>query len=147
MARAGMGVEAEDIDGDGVPDFVVTNFNDQYHSLFQGPLSLPYKDRTSASHLAGFTKSYVGWGAKFLDYDNDGNLDLMLVNGHINQVIESTRADVKYHEPPRLLRNDGRGTFETLGEAAGTAFGSAYVPRGLAVVGCDNDGEPDAVLT
>src|SRR6266481_3933680 len=64
MARAGMGVDAEDIDGDGVPDFVVTNFNDQYHSLFQGSHSFPYKDRTSASHLAGFTKSYVGWGAK-----------------------------------------------------------------------------------
>ena len=147
MARAGMGVDAEDIDGDGVPDFVVTNFNDQYHSLFQGSHSFPYKDRTSASHLAGFTKSYVGWGAKFLDYDNDGNLDLMLVNGHINQVIESTRADVKYKEPPLLLRNDGRGTFQNLGEAAGTAFGSSYVARGLAVGDFDNDGDPDVVFT
>ena len=147
MARAGMGVDAEDIDGDGVPDFVVTNFNDQYHSLFQGSHSFPYKDRTSASHLAGFTKSYVGWGAKFLDYDNDGNLDLMLVNGHINQVIESTRADVKYKEPPLLLRNDGGGTFQNLGEAAGTAFGSSYVARGLAVGDFDNDGDPDVVFT
>ena len=71
----------------------------------------------------------------------------MLVNGHINQVIESTRADVKYKEPPLLLRNDGRGTFQNLGEAAGTAFGSSYVARGLAVGDFDNDGDPDVVFT
>jgi enediyne biosynthesis protein E4 len=147
MAKAGMGIDAGDIDGEGVPDFVVTNFNDQYHSLFEGSRFFPYKDRTSASHLASLTKSYVGWGAKFLDYDNDGNLDLMLVNGHINQVIESTRTDVKYREPPLLLRNDGRGTFHNLGEAAGTPFGSSYVGRGLAVGDFDNDGDPDVVFT
>src|SRR5947208_3427336 len=88
-----------DYDRDGFPDFVVTNFNDQYHSLFLGSKSLPFSDRTNASHLANLTRSFVGWGAKCFDYDNDGDLDLMLVNGHINQEIDSTRVDVSYREP------------------------------------------------
>jgi len=147
VARAGMGVDAGDFSGDGVPDFVVTNFNDQYHSLFVGSKSLPYEDRTVESHLAALSKSFVGWGAKFLDYDNDGNMDLVLVNGHINQVIESTRADVKYQEPPLLLHNEGNGTFRNMRDHAGPAFGESYVARGLAVGDIDNDGGTDVVFS
>ena len=147
MAKAGMGVDANDFSGDGLPDFVVTNFNDQYHSLFIGSKSFPYEDRTIESRLAALSKSFVGWGAKFLDYDNDGNQDLILVNGHINQVIESTRADVKYQEPVLLLRNDGTGTLRDMREHAGPTFSGRYVARGLAVGDIDNDGDPDVVFT
>jgi hypothetical protein len=147
MAKAGMGVDAGDVNGDGLPDFILTTFNDQYHSLFLGSPAFPYEDRTVASHLAGFTKPYVGWGTKFLDHDNDGNLDLMIVNGHINQVIESTREDVKYKEPPLLLRNDSKGGFENLKEKAGPAFTTSYSARGLAIGDFDNDGGVDAVFT
>jgi enediyne biosynthesis protein E4 len=147
LAKAGMGVDAGDVNGDGVPDLVFTNFNDQYHSLFWGSRSLLYEDRTAASGLARFTKSYVGWGAKFLDYDNDGNLDLMLVNGHINQLIENTRTDVKYKEPALHLHNDGKGNFQNMADSAGPVFRSAYVARGLAVGDFDNDGDPDVVFT
>ena len=146
-AKAGMGVDAGDINGDGIADFVITNFNDQYHSLFVGSKSLLFADRTVASHLGALTRSFVGWGTKFIDYDNDGNLDLMFVNGHINQAIESTRADVKYKEPPLLLRNDGRGAFQNVSEQAGETFHSALVGRGLAIGDIDNDGDADAVIT
>jgi hypothetical protein len=147
IAKAGMGVDAGDINNDGKPDFVVTNFNDQYHSLFTASGSGGYADRTAVSHLAGFTKSYVGWGTKFLDYDNDGSLDLMLINGHVNEVIESMRSDVKYKEPPLLLRNTGSGTFQNMREFAGATFLSTFAGRGLAIGDFDNDGDSDAVFT
>jgi enediyne biosynthesis protein E4 len=147
VAKAGMGVDAGDVNGDGKPDFAVTTFNDQYHSLFVSSPSLFYEDRTVASRLAAFTKSYVGWGIHFIDFDNDGNLDLILVNGHINEGIEATRRDVKYKEPPLLLRNDGRGVFENVSARAGTAFKSGYSARGLAVGDFDNDGGLDVVFT
>lgn len=147
VAKAGMGVDAGDFNGDGRPDFAVTNFNDQYHSLFVSAPSLFYNDQTVASRLSAYTKSYVGWGIHFLDYDNDGNLDLIIVNGHINQAIEATRVDVKYKEPPLLLHNDGRGVFQERGEQAGAAFRSAYLARGLAVGDFDNDGGLDIVFT
>ena len=146
LAKAGMGVDAGDTNADGKPDFVVTNFNDQYHSLFVSGGGALYQDKTVSSHVAAFTKQYLGWGVKFLDFDNDGNLDLMFVNGHINQVIETTRADVKYKEPPLLLRFVA-GDFENMGERAGPAFQSAYLGRGLALADFDNDGDVDAVFT
>ena len=93
------------------------------------------------------TRLFVGWGAKFLDYDNDGNLDVMLVNGHINQVIESMRVDVKYKEPALLLRNNGAGVFDDMRELAGPAFRRSYVGRSVAIGDFDNDGDPDAIFT
>ena len=146
-AKAGMGVDAGDISGDGIPDFILTNFNDQYHSLFIGSKTFPYLDRTVASHLAAMSKPFVGWGVKFLDYDNDGNLDVVLVNGHINEVIESTRGDVKYREPPLLLHNDGRGILENVRERAGPTFNANFVARALATGDFDNDGDTDIVFT
>jgi hypothetical protein len=147
VAKAGMGVDAGDATGDGLPDFVITNFNDQYHSLLVGSESAQYEDRTVASRLAALTKSYVGWGVKFLDFDNDGNLDLMFMNGHINQTIEATRADVSYQQPPLLLRNLSNGTFQNMRDSAGPVFNSAYLGRGLAAGDFDNDGDLDVAFT
>jgi len=147
VAKAGMGVDAGDVNEDGRPDFVVTNFNDQYHSLLVGARSGRYDDQTVASGLARFTKKFVGWGAHFIDFDNDGNLDLLIVNGHINQAIESTRMDVKYKEPPLLLRNDGKTAFRDVRERAGKVFQSNYSARGLAIGDWNNDGRVDAVFT
>jgi hypothetical protein len=146
-ARAGMGVDAGDVTGNGWPAFVVTNFNDEHHALFVHPGHFPFEERTAPSGLANLTKSFVGWGAHFLDYDNDGNLDLMIVNGHINEVVERTRRDVSYREPPLLLHNDGRGNFENMAALAGPVFQWKYRARGLAVGDWDNDGRPDVIFT
>jgi len=147
VAKAGMGVDAGDVLGSGHPGFVVTNFNDEFHSLFISQGKYPFEDWTTRSHLASLTKSYVGWGTHWLDYDNDGNLDLAIINGHLNQVIEMSRGDVKYKQPLLLLRNNGQGVFENVGAAAGEAFQKGYSGRGLAVGDYDNDGATDLIFT
>jgi hypothetical protein len=147
VAKAGMGIDLADVNRDGLPDFVMTTFNDQYHSLLLGSPSGIYQDKTVASGLAKFTKPYVGWGVKFFDYDNDGYMDLMIVNGHINQVIESTRNDVKYRERPLLLHNNGQGVFQDMQAEAGAAFKATYSGRGLAIGDFDNDGDSDIIFT
>jgi hypothetical protein len=146
-AKAGMGVDAADVDGDGRPDFVVTNFNYEFHSLFLNPGSFPFVDATRTSRLAGTTRWSVGWGAHFLDYDNDGLMDLLIVNGHINEVIEAAQSQVKYKEKPLLARNIGKGLFEDVSAKAGSAFDQAYLGRGLAIGDWNNDGSADAVFT
>ena len=146
VAKAGMGIDAADVNGDGRPDFVMTAFNSEYHSLFMNPGSFPFEDWTIASSLGFLTMSYVGWGTHFLDYDNDGIMDLLIVSGHVNKIVELTRSDVTYKELPLLLRNDGKGSFRNMQETAGPAFQTRYDARGLAVGDYDNDGDIDAIF-
>jgi enediyne biosynthesis protein E4 len=146
VARAGMGVDAGDIDGDGTPDFVVTNFDSEYHALYQNRGRLPFHETTVSSRLAAFTKPYVGWGARFLDYDNDSDLDLLIVNGHLHETISESNRSVQYREPPLLLANDGKGGFTNMAKVAGAAFAKGYVGRGLATGDFDNDGAIDAAF-
>jgi len=146
-ARAGMGVDAGDVTGNGWPAFVVTNFNDESHALFVNPGKFPFEERTVQSGLAQLTHAFVGWGTHFIDYDNDGNLDLAIVNGHLNDVIERTRRDVTYREPPLLLHNTRTGVFQDVSKTAGAAFEQRYRARGLAVGDFDNDGRADLIFT
>lgn len=99
------------------------------------------------SGLASLTRSFVGWGTHFLDYDNDGNLDLVIANGHINEVIEHTRQDVSYREPLLLLHNDGHGNFENVARLAGPVFQEKFRGRGLAIGDLDNDGRAGIIFT
>ncbi len=146
VARAGMGVDAGDIDGNGTPDFLVTNFDSEYHALYQNPGKMPFREVTASSRLAGFTKRYVGWGVRFLDYDNDGDLDLIIANGHLQENISESNRSVQYREPPLLLANDGKGAFTNMAKEAGATFSTGYLGRGLATGDFDNDGAVDAAF-
>ncbi len=146
-AKSGMGVEAADINGDTLPDLLVTNFNYEFHSLLLGRNTFPFEDHTRSSHLAEITRPYVGWGIHTLDYDNDGLLDLMIVNGHVIEGIEASLGQVTYKERPLLLHNNGNAVFEDLTASAGPAFSKSYLARGLAIADWNNDGWPDAIFT
>ena len=118
--------------------------------------SIPYFSIAQSFHLKtrqelqGWpvpTRPNVGWGTHFLDFDNDGLLDLMIVNGHVIEVIERLRSGVMYKEQPMLFHNSGNSIFENVSSNAGSAFAQAYLARGLAIGDWDNDGAPDAIFT
>jgi enediyne biosynthesis protein E4 len=146
-AKAGMGVDAGDCNGDGRLDLVVTNFNYEFDSLFLNRGSFPFAAGAQSSHLAQITRPYVGWGVHFLDYDNDGALDLMIVNGHVIEMIASLQPQVAYKEQPLLLHNGGNAVFEDVSANGGPAFSRQYLARGLAIGDWNNDGAPDAIFT
>src|SRR5690349_19812263 len=132
-AKAGMGVDTGDINADGRPDFVVSNFSFEYPSLFVSRPGLFFEESARTAQIAGPAHFDVGWGVHFLDYDNDGLLDLLLVTGHVNEVVESLQPQVKYKEQPLLLHNRGNGQFEDVSLSAGPTFAKRYLARGLAV--------------
>jgi hypothetical protein len=91
--------------------------------------------------LARLTRPYVGWGVKFLDFDNDGALDLLIANGHLHEQINLSNREVNYREPILLLDNDGAGRFRRA-----EIPGNPILGRGLASGDFDNDGFPDAIV-
>ena len=146
VARSGMGVDAADLNGDGLPDFVVTNFDHEYHALYLSKAGEPYQEATVESGLARNTEPYVGWGVRFLDFNHDGSSDLLIANGHLHPQIALSNREVSYREPLLLLENSGKATFRRVGSEAGPVFGEKFLARGLATGDYDNDGATDAVV-
>jgi hypothetical protein len=119
----------------------VTNFDTEYHALYLNAGRLPFREASVESRLARLTKSYVGWGVRMVDFDNDGVLDLFMVTGHLHEMIARSNRTVAYREPPLLLANDGRARFSRVD--AGPVFQTGYVGRGMASGDFDNDGAVD----
>jgi enediyne biosynthesis protein E4 len=147
MARAGMGVAAADFDGDGRVDLIVANIDAQTTSLYRNLGNEVFEDMNLKTGLASATRMFSGWGLGFLDYDNDGWLDLILSNGHPDDLVDQRSRGVTYREPILLLRNLKGEKLENVSESAGDAFHKDYSARGLAIGDLNNDGYADIVFT
>jgi hypothetical protein len=141
--RSGMGVDAADYDGDGWQDLFVANIDQEFFSLYHNDKELIFTDQPG--EIAPSTQLLSGWGLKFFDYDNDGDPDLFLVNGHPDDMIETRVARVRHKEPLLLFENTG-GAFKDVSASAGPVFSKMFSGRGMALGDFDNDGDAD-VLT
>jgi len=143
--RSGMGVDASDVNGDGRQDLFVANVDQEMFSLYRNDGNEFFSDVANFHGVAQATRLLSGWGLKFFDYDNDGHVDLILANGHPDDMIESYSQQVRYKEPLVLFRNDGKKLANVTAEA-GPAFQKTYPARGLAVGDYNNDGRLDVLI-
>ncbi|MDQ3665779.1 MAG: CRTAC1 family protein [Acidobacteriota bacterium] len=144
VPRSGMGVDAADYDGDGWQDLFVANIDRELFSLYRNQKDLTFVDEPG--EIAHATRSLSGWGLKFFDYDNDGDPDLFLANGHPDDMVEMLTAGVKYKEPLLMFQNVGRA-FKNVSAQSGAVFGKDYPARGMTVGDYDNDGDLDVVIS
>jgi hypothetical protein len=145
MALSGMGAAAADYNHDSRIDIFRTNFSDERETLYRSQAAGEYEDATAAAGLAWNTR-YVGWGCGFLDFDNDGWKDLLLVNGHVFPEVDRLRIDITYKEPAILYRNLGNGKFADISGAAGPGITEPHSSRGAAFGDIDNDGRIEIVV-
>jgi hypothetical protein len=144
---AGMGVDFEDYNNDGWPDAIITDLANQRYSLYTNAGDGTFDYSTNASGLGAMTLLHSGWGAKFLDYDNDGWKDLFVVQSHVMDTIEINEPHLHYREAPLLARNLQGKTFVDVSAESGDVFQQRWVGRALAVGDIDNDGRVDVVVS
>lgn len=147
--RSGMGVDSADYDSDGWMDLFVSNVDREMYSLYHNNHRRIFDDEAIATGIGKSTLLMSGWGLKFFDFNNDGNIDLFLANGHPDDKVETRGSDVKYKEPMLLFRNSGTGlshTFENVSDEAGPAFREPFAGRGMAIGDFDNDGAVDVLV-
>jgi hypothetical protein len=124
----------------------VTNFSEEYNTLYRNEGKLTFTDVSYASGTASSSLPYVGWGAGFFDLDNDGWLDLLVVNGHVYPQVDTRDIGTKYRQPKLLYINKRDGTFREASRDVGTALSVPRVSRGAAFGDLDNDGDIDVVV-
>ena len=145
QARSGMGVDAADVFGSGYQDLFVANVDQEMFSLYRNMKNESFRDVAHANGVAQSTRLLSGWGLKFFDYDNDGSVDLILANGHPDDMIENYSPTVKYKEPLLLFHQES-GKLRNASADAGPAFTRSYSARGLAVGDFTNDGRLDVLV-
>ncbi|WP_165249826.1 CRTAC1 family protein [Paludisphaera soli] len=145
-AQSGMGVDAEDVDGDGLPELLVTNFAQEYATLYQNFGNRGFFDNTAFFGLASDTMPFVKWGTALADFDKDGWPDLFISNGHVDDNRRLLGQPIDYEEPPLLFRNMAGKRFRLSTKDVGPYFEQAHVGRGAAFGDLDDDGDIDIVV-
>jgi hypothetical protein len=141
---AGMGADFADYDNDGRPDVIVTNLSNERYRLFRQNEDGSFRDATNASGVGGATLPFSGWSTRFFDYDNDGWKDIFVAQGHVMDTIEKTSPNLRYLQPPMLLRSEAGRFVRTM---PGDVFRRDWAGRGAAFGDLDNDGDIDVVVS
>jgi hypothetical protein len=144
--QANMGLALGDYEHKGLFSIAITHFSDEYAALYRNNGGLNFTDVSSSSGLARGTAPYVGWGDAFLDVDNDGWADLIIVNGHVYPQVDTKDVGTVFREPKLLYLNQHDGTFRDASKLAGAAIQLPQVSRGLAVSDLFNDGHLEVVI-
>jgi enediyne biosynthesis protein E4 len=145
--RAGMGTDAADYDNSGKQSLVVGNFTNEGMALYHNDGSGLFTNEAAPTGISRITTKSLTFGAFFFDYDLDGLLDILAINGHVSDDIAVVQPNVKYAQPPHLFRNLGKGKFEEVTSKVGSALSRATVGRGAAYADFDNDGDLDLLIT
>jgi len=143
--RSGMGVDSADYDQDGWMDLFVANIDREFYSLYRNNHDESFDDRARGMGIAEPTRLMSGWGLKFFDFDNDGDLDLLLANGNPDDLIEHVHPQVKYQEPMLLFHNTGK-MFKNISAESGPIFAQPLSARGMAIGDFNNDGAVDVLV-
>jgi len=147
LAEAGMGVEFGDWDNDGFQDIFVTNFAQETNTLYGNDGQGQFYDITQRAGLAECSYKPLGFGTNFFDYDNDGDLDLFVANGHVMDKITQVHPDHTYPQPNQVLCNQQGTRFVDVSARLGSALAVAAVSRASATADYDNDGDLDLLVT
>ena len=146
FAESGMGTDCGDVDRDGALDIIVTNYDFESNTLYKNLANGFFLDYTSAAGLANVSTTELAFGVNLADIDNDGWLDLILVNGHIMDNIHHVQSNLSYEQPGQLFRNKGGGRFEEWSEQPADALRNKRVGRGMATLDFDRDGDLDLAI-
>jgi hypothetical protein len=146
-ARAGMGVDAADFDNSGRAGLAVTNFDNEMIGLYRSQGKGLYQDVARRAGIGTPSLNRLGFGCVFADLDLDGNIDLVVANGHIDETVRNIRGNVGYAQAPLLFLNQGNAAFREVSGSVGGAFVQPRVGRGLAAGDFDRDGDVDLLMT
>ncbi|MEE9217508.1 MAG: CRTAC1 family protein [Acidobacteriota bacterium] len=145
--QAGMGVDFGDYDGDGRLDLFVTNFSHDFATLYHNDGHGFFSDATFRSGLVESTLPTLGWGARFFDFDLDGDLDLFVANGHVYPEVDRYDIGTRYRQMNHLFENDGGGRFIERTAEAGPGLAILRSSRAAALADFDDDGDSDVLIT
>jgi hypothetical protein len=143
---AGMGIDTADFDNDGYVDVFITTLSNEKYALYRNNSDLSFTYVTNTTGVGQITLLNAGWGARFVDVDNDGLRDLFVAQSHVLDTVEKSTAYLKYKQPLLLMTNTGKG-FVNVSATAGPAFSAPVAARGAAFGDLNNDGQIDAVVS